>query len=45
MAYAARHRLNATDVNVQFDQNSTTKQEGKNFYGNVRDTDQVIAER
>ena len=33
-------RLNATDVNVFFDQNSTTKADGA-VYGNVRDTDQV----
>ena len=32
-------RLNATDVNVFFDNNSTTKATGA-VYGNVRDTDQ-----
>lgn len=34
-------RLNATDVNVFFDNNSTTKTTATNVYGNVRDTDQV----
>ena len=32
-------RLNATDVNVFFDNNSTTKEMGS-VYQNVRDTDQ-----